>query len=163
MAFGTGQHASTRGCLELLEAAMRSTRATRVLDIGTGSGILAIAAVKLGAQEVCAVDTDTDACRVATENAAVNQVAGRIEVFDSLPAAGRTFDIILANLFAPQLVELTEEIAERLAPHGWLIGSGILLDEARSVVDAWSRMGLELHVRCAEAEWVTIAFRRGPG
>lgn len=163
MAFGTGQHASTRGCLELLEVAMRSTRIARVLDIGTGSGILAIAAAKLGAREICAVDIDADACRVATENATVNRVAERIRVCDSLEAADGRFDVILANLFAPQLVELTTQIIARLAPDGWAIGSGILVEEADSVVDAWSRAGLFLHTRRPEAEWVTLAFRRTPG
>jgi ribosomal protein L11 methyltransferase len=162
MAFGTGQHASTRGCLELLEEAMRSTRVSRVLDIGTGSGILAIAAAKLGAQEICAVDIDVDACRVAAENAAVNEVAEHIRVFDSLDAVKGTFEVVLANMFAPQLVELTHEITERLTPDGWAIGSGILLDEAGSVIDAWSGAGLRLHTRRPEAEWVTLAFRRAP-
>jgi ribosomal protein L11 methyltransferase len=163
MAFGTGQHASTRGCLELLEVAMRSTRVTRVLDIGTGSGILAIAAAKLGAKEICAVDIDADACRVATENTVVNQVADVIQIADSLSAANGSFEVVLANMFAPQLVELTEEIVARLTPDGWAIGSGILLEEELSVVDAWSDAGLRLDARRPEAEWVTLAFRRAPG
>lgn len=159
MAFGTGQHASTRGCLELLEEAVRETSATRVLDIGTGSGILAIAAAKLGAVEVCAVDTDPDACRVAIENAAANEVSERIGVFGSLESAKGTFEIILANLFAPQLVEMTEEIVQRLSPEGWLIGSGILKSEVSTVIDAWSAARLRLYAQRQEGEWVAVAFR----
>jgi ribosomal protein L11 methyltransferase len=162
MAFGTGQHATTRGCLELLEEAMRSTHVTRVLDIGTGSGILAIAAAKLGAKEVCAADVDPDACRVAFENAALNGVADRIEVFGSLQAVKGTFDVILANLFAPQLIELTDEILQRLAPGGWAIGSGILVGEAQQVIDAWSNAGLALRTQRPEGEWVTVGFQRNP-
>lgn len=163
MAFGTGQHASTRGCLELLEEAMYAIRVARVLDIGSGSGILAIAAAKLGAERVCAVDIDPDACRVAIKNAAVNEVSEKIDVFDSLEAAKGTFEIILANLFAPQLVEMTEEIVRRVAPGGWLIGSGILANEVSTVIDAWSKAGLRLQAERPEDEWVTVAFRQAPG
>ena len=159
MAFGTGQHATTRGCLELLEEAMRSIHVGRVLDIGTGSGILAIAAAKLGATSVCAVDTDPDACRVAIENAALNEVSEQIQVFDSLQAAQGTFDVVVANLFASQLVELAQPIRERVAAGGWAIGSGILLEEAPKVIDAWCDAGLELQARRLAGEWVTVGFR----
>ena len=160
MAFGTGHHASTLGCLLLLDRAMIAVSATRVLDIGTGSGILAIAAAKLGAREVWAVDTDPEACRVARANADANRVAARIQICPSLEAVSGVFDIVLANLFAQQLVELAREISNRVRPGGFAIGSGILAEEADTVARAWEGAGLAPFARHEEAGWMTIACRR---
>lgn len=160
MAFGTGHHASTRGCLLLLERALQARPATRILDIGTGSGILAIAAAKLGVPEIWGVDVDPDACLVAKENAVINDVAGAVRIDASLDAALGTFDMALANLFAPQLVEFAPRIAALLRGDGLAIGSGILADEEASVVAAWSAVGLTSCDRHEEERWVTIGFRK---
>lgn len=160
MAFGTGQHASTRGCLVLLECAMGNHPGARVLDVGTGSGILAIAAAKLGSGDVWAVDIDPDACAVARENAEVNGVADVIHVGASLDAVPGRFDILLANLFAPQLVEFTPRFVSLLRGNATVIGSGILAEEADAVCRAWTAAGLTETGRHREDEWVTLAFRR---
>lgn len=160
MAFGTGQHESTRGCLLLLERAMRHGTSARVLDVGTGSGILAIAAAKLGSPEVWAIDVDPDACTVARENADINDVARAIHVADSLEEVPGQFDILLANLFAPQLVELAPRFLSFLRRNATLIGSGILAVEADSVCRAWTAAGLVETERHQENEWVTLAYRR---
>jgi ribosomal protein L11 methyltransferase len=158
MAFGTGHHASTRGCLILLERALR--RGGRVLDIGTGSGILAIAAVKLGSGPVWGIEIDPDACAVAAENAAANQVAAGIRFSLDLADAGGLFDVILANLFANQLVDLAPTIAARLPPGGTAIGAGILSAEAGAVHDAWRAAGLRPVGEHPEDGWVALAYER---
>ncbi len=160
MAFGTGHHASTRGCLCLLERALPFVPAPRVLDLGTGSGLLAIAAAKLGAREIWAIDIDAEARRVATENADVNQVREVINVAAALDEVPGRFDLMLANLFAAQLVELADEVTARLQPKGAVIGSGITIEEAAAVREAWSAAGLLPHDEYEEEGWVTLAFRQ---
>jgi ribosomal protein L11 methyltransferase len=162
MAFGTGHHASTRGCLRLLDAEARVRSLRRVLDIGTGSGILAIAAARLGAEKVWGVDTDPDACAVARENARINRVDDRVHIGTSLAAVSGRFDVVLANLFAPQLIELAPRIAAFLVPDGLAIGAGILSAEASAVEMAWARVGLRPGARDEEDGWVTLAGR-APG
>jgi len=162
MAFGTGHHASTRGCLELLEAAMAGRDGCRVLDLGTGSGILAIAAVKLGAAAVWGVDIDPDACAVAAENTAANGVADRVHLGTELAAAPPPFAIVLANLFAAQLVEFAPTIAAHLAPGGIAIGAGLLASEAEAVRRAWQAVGLVPVDAWSGDGWVALAWRRPP-
>lgn len=160
MAFGTGQHASTRGCLALLEPALAGYRAARVLDLGCGSGILAIAAVKLGAAHAQAIDVDPEACAIAAENAARNGVADAIAIDTALAGAPGPFEIVLANLFARQLIELAAAIATRLAPGGLAIGAGVLAGEADAVRAAWTAAGLAPHGDWQDEGWVALAFRR---
>ena len=124
MAFGTGEHPTTRLCLESLETRLRPDHA--VLDLGTGSGILAIAAALMGAERVIAVDIDPVAVSVARENVAVNGVEGRVQVLEgSLDAAEPPFDLILANLNSAIIIQMAPELARALAPEGTLITSGI--------------------------------------
>ncbi len=160
MAFGTGHHASTRGCLVLLERALRAGPGARVLDLGTGSGILAIAAAKLGAGEVWGIDVDPDACAVAVENAACNQVGDAIRITADATAVPGTFDIVLANLLAGALVDGAAEIAARLRSGGTAIGAGILRDEAPALRRAWRAAGLTDDGEHAEEGWVALAARR---
>ncbi|MEO8601797.1 MAG: 50S ribosomal protein L11 methyltransferase [bacterium] len=160
MAFGTGHHASTHGCLVLLEHALATRPGARILDFGCGSGILAIAALKLGAGETWAVDIDPDACAVAAENAAVNGVGGALNISVDLAAAPAPVDVLLANLFAFQLVEFAPLIAARLAPAGVAIGAGILTSEAEGVRSAWRAAGLIADGEWSAEGWVTLAFRR---
>lgn len=160
MAFGTGHHASTRGCLILMERALRAVPRARVLDLGTGSGILAIAAAKLGAAEVWAVDIDSAACAVAIENAAVNRVAERIRITAELTAVPGTFDIIVANLLAGLLVDCAADIAGRLRPGGVAIGAGLLCEETAAVRDAWRAAHLADDGELADEGWMAVAARR---
>jgi ribosomal protein L11 methyltransferase len=175
MAFGTGQHPTTKMCLELLEAAMQeftihSTRLTErnvrepaVLDLGTGSGLLAIAALRLGAATVLALDTDRVACRIASENIRQNGGDGRIVVKQgSLDAAGRrTFDLILANLTAEPLISLAPRLARSLRGRGRLITSGILASEEERVAAIFRRCSMVPERRRKGRGWVALMYR-GP-
>jgi ribosomal protein L11 methyltransferase len=161
MAFGTGHHASTRGCLVLLERALTAAPGARVLDVGTGSGILAIAAAKLGAAEVWAVDTDPDACAVARDNAVVNRVDRVVHIATGdLNAAPGTFAIVVANLLAGLLIEAAAALAARLRPGGIVIGAGILREEASAVLRAWRAAGLTDDGDLADDEWIALSARR---
>ena len=182
MAFGTGQHPTTKMCLELLEAAMQeftvhSSRLTErnvrepstvnrqpvVLDLGTGSGLLAIAALRLGAATVLALDTDRVACRIASENIRQNGGDGRIVVKQgSLDAAGRrTFDLILANLTAEPLISLAPRLARSLRVRGCLITSGILASEEERVAAIFRRCSMVPERRRKGRGWVALMCR-GP-
>ncbi len=160
MAFGTGHHASTRGCLELLEPALASHPAARVLDLGTGSGILAIAAAKLGAASVWAIDTDPQACAVAEQNAIANGVRDALRFAPDLGAAAGPFDIALANLFAAQLIEYAPTLAAALTIGGTAIGAGILAAEADGVRAAWRGAGLTAERDWIDEGWMALASRR---
>jgi len=169
MAFGTGLHPTTRLCLLLIEdLADRGAFAggARVVDVGSGSGILSIAAAKIGAREVVAVDTDPIAVEATTANAARNDVASRVRVRQgSTPTGDGPFDVVLANLVASLLVALAPALAGELAESGTLVASGIFGDREPDVVAAFAATGLEVTGRRAEGEWVALEARRreGPG
>lgn len=158
MAFGTGEHATTRGALRLLESAL--VEGDRVLDVGTGSGILAIAAARLGAREVLAVESDRDAVINASANLERNGVAERVElrrdVVDAayLRALGpRRFDVIAANILSSVLVPLLGAFRGALDEGGRAILGGILREEAERVVAAARAAGFELAGEDEEEEW----------
>ncbi|MDT8423802.1 MAG: 50S ribosomal protein L11 methyltransferase [Desulfuromonadales bacterium] len=161
MAFGTGTHATTRLCLEALVTFIDAHPRPRVLDVGTGSGILAIAAAALGAQHVVACDIDPGACHVASENARLNQVAERIEItatpLENLPGG---FDLILANILAEENIRLLPEFLNRLNPQGVLVLSGILIEKEPQVCAAFHDHGLSAPIIRHEDEWTCIQFRR---
>jgi ribosomal protein L11 methyltransferase len=160
MAFGTGHHASTRSSLLLLDRIAHTERIARVLDLGTGSGVLAIAAAKLGATEVCGVDIDADACAVAHANAATNGVAAQVRVIGSLDGVAGQFDVVLANLLADQLIELAPRLATAARRNGCVIGAGILSGADEDVARAWEAARLHVIDRHREDEWVAILARR---
>jgi ribosomal protein L11 methyltransferase len=163
LAFGTGAHPSTRLALRLLERHLRP--GARVLDVGTGSGILAIAALKLGAASALATDIDPTAVRIAADNAALNDVAAFMQVeVGSVPATG-TFDLILANILAETLADLllAEGLAERLAPDGVLILAGIIAHQRHLVDLALAAQGLEVIDAQREDDWWALVVRRGQG
>jgi ribosomal protein L11 methyltransferase len=165
MAFGTGLHPTTRLCLQALEdladaGALGS--ASRVLDLGSGSGILAIAAAKLGAASVLALDVDPIAVEATAANARRNRLAARIEARrGSLPSGAAPFDVVVANLVASILVELASSLAAELAPGGTLVVSGIVADRAAEVEAALARAGLGLAGRLEEGDWVALLARPG--
>jgi ribosomal protein L11 methyltransferase len=156
MAFGTGLHPTTRLCLRLLEREPLDGR--RLLDLGCGSGILAIAAAKLGAASVLALDTDPVAVEVAAENVARNGVAAQVQALaGSLPDdAPPPFDLIVANIIADVLIDLAPALAAALAPGGRLITSGIIESREDEVALALAAAGLHLHSRLREGEWVAL-------
>ena len=159
MAFGTGTHATTRLSLVCLERWLRPDQ--RVLDVGTGSGILAIAAAKLGAGQVLATDIDTVALDAAAANFITNSVAGSMTLLPaSLPASG-TFDVIVANILAEAHVTLLDAgLAAFLAPAGLLVLGGIIDTAAAAVEDALRRHGLRTIERLTEGDWVELVAAR---
>ncbi|NVN90605.1 MAG: 50S ribosomal protein L11 methyltransferase [Desulfuromonadales bacterium] len=164
MAFGTGGHETTRLCLELLEGIMDDLPTLlipSVLDLGTGSGILAMAAVRLGAGRVCAVDIDPQAIEVARENLVVNDLADQVECSTTpLEALIETFDIILANILAEELVRMATQLIERLKSGGMLVLSGILAEKEAFVRNGFSQTALEYRETRRDGEWVALLFKR---
>ena len=165
LSFGTGQHATTRFCLEQLVAARGLGKGQSFLDVGTGSGILAIAAAKLGYGPVEAFDSDPEAIRVARENARVNRVATRIQIWQAdlrrLPRRSRAgFDVICANLTSDLLVEERGRILARLKPGGTLVLAGILTRDFAAVRKVFAAEGMKMTVRDIAGEWTSGSFRR---
>ena len=164
MAFGTGGHETTRLCLELLEQimdGMPTLLTPAVLDLGTGSGILAMAAVQLGAGRVCAVDIDPLAVEVAQENLAINGLAEQVECSTTpLESLEGRFDIILANILAEELIRLAPHLTERLSPDGSLVLSGILAEKEGLVRNGFASQPLEYVNTLLEGEWVAIHYRK---
>ena len=156
LAFGTGQHQSTRLALALLADAMTEAPAREVLDLGTGSGILAVAAAKLGAETITAVDIDPLAVDAARETARRNGVADRVRVSEgSVPAAGR-YDLVLANLTADLLQGLASELAGAALPGGRLIASGFLSAREQEVADALAEAEFGVAQAQSEDEWSAL-------
>jgi ribosomal protein L11 methyltransferase len=164
MAFGTGLHPTTSLCLAAVEslADREAIADARVLDVGCGSGILAIAAAKLGARSVLGVDTDPIAIEATTANSARNGLEHRIDArVGSLPTAEPAFDVVLANLIASILIGLASQLRDELRPGGSLLASGIFVDREDDVRDAFATVGLAVRGRTTEGEWVAIeAVRR---
>jgi ribosomal protein L11 methyltransferase len=170
MAFGTGQHATTRLCLEVLESRLRPDeeaarrRAVRVLDLGTGSGILAIAAALLGATSVLALDVDPVAVNAARQNVAVNGVEGRVRVVEGSLGAdaahqdegGPPFDLVLANISTAAITEMAPALARALAPGGTLVASGIGDASAEACRSALERAGLEVLDQTHREGWCAL-------
>jgi len=162
MAFGTGTHATTRGCLEFIEqlAALLPAGKFTALDVGTGSGILAIALTKLGAKRVWAVDNDPVAVEVARENLQINGAADQVELSGTpLGRIKRKFPAVVGNLTAETIVELAGAMAPRVAPGGYLILSGILHDKATSVLRCFAPR-FSVVKRKRAREWVTLLLRQ---
>ena len=159
MAFGTGLHPTTRLCLAALEglADRGALDGARVLDVGSGSGILAIAAAKLGAAAVLGVDTDRIAIEATTANAARNRLAGRIAArHGTLPSGEPRFDVVVANLIASLLIALAPLLRDELRAGGTLLASGVFFDRETEVRDAFAAVGLATTARSAEGEWVAL-------
>jgi ribosomal protein L11 methyltransferase len=162
-AFGTGGHGSTRSCLELLERALLAAPVPRALDVGCGSGILAIAAAGLGVPLVDAIDVDPDAIAATEENAERNGRASRVR---AALAAAETWDgpavpLVLANLLAAAHIALAPALAALVAPGGSLIAGGLLAHEAPVVAGTFATEGCWL-VEIVEADgWAALLLRRG--
>lgn len=160
MAFGTGLHPSTRLCLIALEE--RVTQGDRVLDVGTGSGILSIAAAKLGAGEIMAFDLEPVAVETAKKNVVTNHVENVVQIRQgSLDAytERKPFDLICINILAEVIADLAPELAPVLRPGGTIIGSGILDYKAPDVVEALQAVGIDVVEQKQEGDWVEISGR----
>jgi ribosomal protein L11 methyltransferase len=162
MAFGTGTHATTSLCLGAIDDFLARRPGASVLDVGTGSGLLAIAARKLGAGRVAANDNDPVAVAVAAENAARN--GADLELTGEPPAAipGR-FDLVVANILANVLVELAPELAARMAPGGELVLAGILVPQEEEVRGPFVAQGLLPLPGERRGEWSLLRLRRPEG
>ncbi|HET7295070.1 MAG TPA: 50S ribosomal protein L11 methyltransferase [Vicinamibacteria bacterium] len=157
-AFGTGTHESTRLCLAEIEAAFAAAAPRRVLDVGTGTGILAIAAARLGAPRVVGVENDPEALVSARHHARLNGVELDLVRGDAgAPFRPRAFDLVLANVTAPLLRIHAAEIAGLVAPGGTLVLSGILAEEAVAVAQAYAVLGAPRERR--DGEWSALRFR----
>ena len=159
LAFGTGQHETTALCLEVLEA--RLAPGATLLDVGCGSGVLAIAAALLGGRSIVAIDNDRDAVAVARENIAANKVRVRTGAAPLARVRGR-FDWVVANITADVLTVLAESLVGHLAPGGTLLLSGLLAvqeREVRRVFRAASPGALRIVERRARGEWVALVLR----
>ena len=158
LAFGTGLHQSTRLCLALLAETVRD--GISVLDVGTGSGILAVAAARLGASSVLATDIDPLAVDAAQDTARRNRLRQQIEVRElSIPAEER-FDLVVANLTADLLQGLADELVSALKPEGRLIVSGLIDRRRDEVAEAFHSHGLELWSERSEDEWRGLVFAK---
>jgi ribosomal protein L11 methyltransferase len=165
-AFGTGHHGTTKGCLEALDLELKCRRPYRVLDIGTGSGVLAIAAVKSGAGFALGTDLDAESIRIARENARNNRAGRRLKLLHATGAghhairAGAPYDLILANILAKPLVGLAPGIAKLVKPGGRVILSGLLTHQEPQVKAAYSGQGLGLVGRRRLNGWSTLTYQR---
>lgn len=162
MAFGTGTHATTRACMEFLELAAEQMAGGKftALDVGTGSGILAIALAILGASEVWAVDNDPVAVKVARENLRANGATKKVYLSaTALGAIRRKFGVVVANLTAETILDLGEALEKRVAPQGFLILSGILHPKAGEIVRRFA-VGFRVIERRRRREWVTLLLQR---
>jgi ribosomal protein L11 methyltransferase len=164
LAFGTGHHGTTRGCLLALNALLKRRRPARVLDVGTGTGVLAIAAAKALRSHIWTTDIDPVAVRTANANARHNGVANLIanRVADgqrSMPWRG-PFDLILANILLGPLTRMAPQLARRLAPGGFIVLSGLLPSQAGAAVAAYHTQGLALVRRAILENWATLVMQR---
>lgn len=157
MAFGTGTHPTTQLCLEALE--QLPVAGSRVLDVGTGSGILAIAAAKLGAARVDALDTDPVAVAAARENVAQAGLAETVTVVEGtlpLPEPAARYDVVLANITAQTLITLAPSLRQAVAPGGRLLACGIIAEKAGAVLAAFHAAGFALCQRRQAGDWVLL-------
>ena len=160
MAFGTGLHPTTQLCLEAFEALVQP--GAEVLDLGTGSGILAIAAAKLGAQSVTAVDNDPVAVKTARENAMANNVHEVVTVVEgSLGDVSGDYDLVVVNIVARVIAEmLHEELATHMRPGGKVIATGIIVDQETEVTEALEQKRLALTGHQRMGDWVCLVAER---
>lgn len=158
-AFGTGTHATTRLCMRAIERVMSETPAETVYDVGAGTGILAILAVKMGATHAVAVDNDPVAVAAAEENAAINEVAVENRVGSAQDLAGQA-DLVVANILAEVIIELAPELWRITRPGGRLVTSGIITRKADDVAQALAGQGFRLLEREIEGDWVLVEAER---
>ena len=163
-AFGTGHHGTTVGCLLAYDRLLKRTAFPRVLDVGAGTGVLAIAAAKTHSRLALGTDIDRDSVRIANENAKVNAARTRFVHASGLShrrvAAGAPYDLVFANILARPLVGLAQDIRRALAPGGFAILSGLLRTQERYVRAAYLNRGFRLQNRIRRDAWATLVLQR---
>jgi ribosomal protein L11 methyltransferase len=167
MAFGTGRHETTMGCLKALLRLQKTHRFKRILDVGTGTGILAFAAWHLFRQPVIAGDNDKDAVRVAKENAGINGLKKRIRIVSSDGYKAKAirdhapYDLITANILANPLIALAPDLARNLVRNGRAVLSGLLKTQEKDVLAAHHAVGLEPDFRLRLGDWSVLVLKKG--
>jgi ribosomal protein L11 methyltransferase len=163
-AFGTGHHGTTVGCLVAYDSLLKRQSFPRVLDVGAGTGVLAIAAARTGSRLTVGTDIDPVSVRIARENARVNQAGSRFASANGLAhrtvSAGAPYDLVFANILARPLVRLSQDIKIALKPGGVAILSGLLRSQARFVLAAYTSRGFRLERRIGRDAWSTLILRR---
>jgi len=167
MAFGTGTHFTTAACAQLLDDLLASAEAPprALLDVGTGTGILALVGLLLGVSRAVAVDADPQALAASEENARINGRDGDLHLHLGGPDAAprERFPVVLANLIAPLLLDLSADLSARLEPGGSLIVSGILRAQEAEVAASLATFGLQPSERLSDGEWVALRLQRAAG
>jgi ribosomal protein L11 methyltransferase len=169
LAFGTGHHGTTRGCLLAFVDELKRGRPQRVLDVGAGTGILGFAAAKILKRPVVAGDIDSEAVRVARENARLNGIGSQMKLYVGpgvrSPLADRPgrFDLVFANILAKPLRLLAPDLARVAAPHGTLILSGLLARDVPGVLSAYAAQGWRLSRRYDLEGWAALVLKRRGG
>jgi ribosomal protein L11 methyltransferase len=161
MAFGTGNHPTTRLCLELLQELV--TEGMTILDLGTGSGVLAVAGAKLGAAKVTAIDIDPVAVRVARENCVINRVEAQVTVSEAdllHGYDGESYDLVIANIVADIIVKLVPDVPGVLKPDGIFLTSGIITERSAEVEAVLKANGFKVVKVVTRDQWVAIIGRR---
>lgn len=160
-AFGTGHHGTTHGCLMALEHVLRRRRVRRVLDVGAGSGVLALAAGKTGARAL-AIEIDPRATAIAQVNVTQNKAGAQVRarIGDGAKINGRGYDLIFANILMRPLIRLAPRLIDALAPGGVLILSGLTADQEPRVRAAYEARGLVLTRRSRRETWSTLSYHR---
>ncbi len=163
-AFGTGHHGTTVGCLIAYDRLLRKRRFARVLDVGTGTGVLAIAAARTGAREVVGTDIDPVSVRIARENARVNRCQPRLAHAAGLAhrsvSQSAPYDLVFANILARPLITLATPIRRAARPGAAVILSGLLRAQKRAVLAAYRARGFTLARRLDRDAWTTLVLRR---
>lgn len=163
-AFGTGHHGTTVGCLLAFDELLKRHRFRRVLDVGCGTGVLAIAAARTGSPIAVGTDIDEASVRIANENAALNAAGARFVhasgLNDPLVRKDGPYDLAFANILAPPLVALSQDIKLALRPGGLAILSGLLRTQERRVLAAYTSKGFRLVRRLHRDAWATLVLRR---
>ena len=167
MAFGTGRHETTKGCLLAVAKLARTRRFKKPLDVGTGTGILAFGIARLLNVNVIASDNDADAVRVAKENAEVNKLARQVRILKSDGYRAKAirdnapYDLVTANILANPLIELAPDLARVLAKDGRAVLSGLLREQEKDVLQAHEAAGLALDFRLRLGDWSVLVLRKG--
>ncbi|HZZ31086.1 MAG TPA: 50S ribosomal protein L11 methyltransferase [Phenylobacterium sp.] len=163
-AFGTGHHGTTEGCLSAFDQLLKRRRFKRVLDVGCGTGVLAIAAARTGSRIALGTDIDAPSVRIANENATLNRARARFVHASGLNDARvrrpAPYDLVFANILAPPLVALSQDIKLALKPGGIAILSGLLRTQERRVFAAYASKGFRLERRLHRDAWATLVLRR---